>query len=244
MKKVYLSSMAKKPLIEYVTSIGYEPVFIDGKDSPLSDSVATHPDIYMCSLGTNEDAELFHGSTDALGSRYPADIIYNAVCTEEFFIHNMDYTAKALSEKALSKETLSEIRPPAGAAGRKKVNVSQGYTRCCCLPVDSQSFITSDRGIAKALDVAGADVLLISQGHVKLQGFEYGFIGGCGGRIFTHGKPVVIFNGDLSSHPDYLAIKQFIEDRSNAIMFFEEYQLEDIGSIIPEDIGNSTSEKL
>ena len=120
------------------------------------------------------------------------------------------------------------------------VDVPQGYSRCCCLPVDDTSFITSDRGIEKALTAAGADVLLIEKGHIELPGFDYGFIGGCAGHIMVPSnddscygeRQAILFNGDISSHPDYERITAFINERGIDITYFKDYQLTDIGSII------------
>jgi hypothetical protein len=70
--------------------------------------------------------------------------------------------------------------------------------------------------------------LLIDKGHIQLQGFDYGFIGGASGRI----GDTIIFNGDITQHPDYEKIAAFIEDRDLKIKYFTEYPLEDIGSII------------
>ena len=73
-------------------------------------------------------------------------------------------------------------------------------------------------------------VLPVSQGHVKLDGFEYGFLGGASGRVGDE----IVFNGDLSAHPDYEAIREFIESRGLAVRFFPEYPLTDIGSILTD----------
>ncbi|HHU17320.1 MAG TPA: hypothetical protein GXZ70_03740 [Clostridiales bacterium] len=90
------------------------------------------------------------------------------------------------------------------------------------------SAITSDNGIAAALKSHSIDTLTISTANVRLKGFPYGFLGGASGRI----DDKIIFNGNLSAHPDYLRIKDFIEERGLRVVFFEEYPLEDIGSII------------
>ena len=71
------------------------------------------------------------------------------------------------------------------------------------------------------------DVLLIRPGYIILKGFDYGFIGGTCGRIGDE----IIFNGDISAHPDYDAIQAFIKSRGLDIKYFD-YPLEDIGSII------------
>ena len=108
------------------------------------------------------------------------------------------------------------------------VNVKQGYACCSIVPVDEDSIITYDRGIAKAAEAAGLSVLTIGPGHVELPGYDTGFIGGTSGRVGDE----IIFNGDLSAHPDCQAIRQFIEERGLKVRYFSGYPLRDIGSII------------
>ncbi len=228
MKKVYLSSQAHPALTSYLTNLGYAIEVVDYEGTTYH-PVSTHPDIFMCRLGVWENPTIFPGNPERLSPKYPGNIIYNAVCTEKYFIHNLKYTAPELlaaAEKWKGALTL--------------VDVPQGYTRCCCLPVDDTSFITSDQGIAKALSSAGADILVIEKGHIDLPGFDYGFIGGCAGHIVVpsndvscdSGRPTILFNGDISSHPDYERITAFINERGIDIVYFKDYQLTDIGSII------------
>ena len=158
------------------------------------------------------DNPVFFGEPSKIGSKYPANIIYNAACTGKFFLHNLKYTDPELLKSASEMEL---------------INVPQGYTKCNTLIVDEDSIITSDEGIAKSCSHK-MNVLLVSPGHIKLQGFSYGFIGGASGRIDN----TIYFNGDLSSHPDHKKITDFIKARDLDIKYFSEYPLEDIGSII------------
>jgi hypothetical protein len=106
-----------------------------------------------------------------------------------------------------------------------------------CLPVDDNSFIVSDDAIAKPLEANGAKVLKISNGSIKLKGFKTGFIGGTAGHIYVNNDEMtdqrtIVFNGDLSVHPDFAAITEFIKSRNILPVWFEDYALEDIGSIL------------
>lgn len=228
MKKVYLSKEAHPALISYLTQLGYAIEVVDHEGATYY-PVSTHPDIFMCRFGVWENPIIFPGNPDKLDPKYPGNIIYNAICTGKYFIHNLKYTAP---------ELLQAAREWKGAqCGSDEefilVDVPQGYARCCCLAVDDTSFITSDQGIAKALISAGADVLVIEKGHITLSGFDYGFIGGCAGHIDHH---TIIFNGDLSAHPDYKKITAFINERGINIAFFEDYTLADIGSILTAEL--------
>ena len=72
------------------------------------------------------------------------------------------------------------------------------------------------------------NVLLVEPGFVKLRGANTGFIGGASGRI----DDKIVFNGDLSAHPNFREIAGFIEERGLGCKWFGLYELEDIGSII------------
>lgn len=228
MKKVYLSRQAHPALTSYLTTHGYAIEVVDHEGVTYY-PVSTHPDIFMCRLGVWENPVIFPGNLEALTSSYPGNIIYNAVCTGKYFIHNLKHTDPDLLDSAKAWKSALIL-----------VDVPQGYTRCCCLPVDDTSFITSDRGIEKALTAAGADVLLIEKGHIELPGFDYGFIGGCAGHVMIpsgntcndYMVPTILFNGDLSKHPNFESIIGFINERKIDIAYFEDYPLTDIGSIL------------
>ena len=219
MNTIYLSQHAGRPLIQYLKQHGFNISLLTGADTPVYQEISTHPDIHMCQLGLWDEPQLFMGNIDKLARNYPGNIIYNAICTSEYFIHNLKYTDSVLLSEAVK-------------SGRKTIHVPQGYSRCSCLPVTDNSFITSDAGMQKALEADGAHVLFIQKGHVLLPGFDYGFIGGCAGHITINGKCTIIFNGNLSRHPDYKKIAAFIKDRDIEIVYFDSYPLEDIGSIL------------
>ena len=96
MAKAYLSKLAKPPLIEYLKEQGYDLFFVGNQrpgqprfESNVDVRISTHADIYMCQLGLWEEAGLYMGDADELGETYPKDAIFNAVCTKDFFIHNL-----------------------------------------------------------------------------------------------------------------------------------------------------------
>ena len=212
MKKIYVSELAAEPLTEFLISCGHE-VTVLHKTTQVYESIASHPDIYMCKI----NGQLIMSQGD-LGYSYPENIKYNGVQLGGFFLHNLHYTAPSL---------LAAVHE----AGLLPVQVAQGYTKCNIVLVDENAIITSDKGIARAVMPLGVEVLLISPGHVNLAGFPYGFLGGASGRV----GDVILFNGNLSAHPDYPQIAAFIQKRGLALRYFEEYELEDIGSIIEVD---------
>ncbi|MDD6254585.1 MAG: hypothetical protein PUA82_00995 [Eubacteriales bacterium] len=161
-----------------------------------------------------------------IGPEYPLDVPYNAVCTERYFIHNLEHTSPLLLERAR-------------AEGLELINVKQGYTKCSCIVVGG-AIVTADRGIFRTISAyndmlneegeeeGGIDILLVEPGHVKLQGFESGFIGGTCGQVGDK----VYFNGDLSSHPDFRSIVEFIWKHGAEPIWYGGELLEDIGSVI------------
>lgn len=204
--------------MEYLKSRGFLLSVVGDDLKPAENTafpVSCHPDIMYCHL---DNGKVFHGNPAQLGPLYPADCIYNACSTGKFFIHNLKITDPSLL--ALAEDS-----------GLIKIHVSQGYTRCSALPVDENSIITYDQGIARACrEQNGPDVLLVHPRHVQLPGYNCGFIGGTGGRVGNE----IVFNGDLSAHPDFEAIKDFIQERGLGLIFFKDEPLTDIGSVIEE----------
>ena len=113
--------------------------------------------------------------------------------------------------------------------GASVIYVKQGYTRCSICPAGERSIITADRGIAAAAKNAGMDVLLISPGHIVLDGFDTGFIGGAS---FCIAKDKIAFTGTLDRHPDKERIIRFLADRSIEPVFLTDRPIFDIGSAI------------
>lgn len=211
MNKVYLSETAHPKLRDYMQSCGYKicNVFVNGN---VTKEISSHPDLYYCKMGSADGAFVFEGNISNLEYDYPGNVKYNAACTGKYFIHNLKYTDEKLLSLAKKKSMVL-------------VDVKQGFTKCNVLIVDDNSIITSDKGIEKAFP---GDVLLISSGNILLAGYDYGFIGGASGRV---GKEIV-FNGDLSKHPDFNLIVAFIKKRGLKPVWFNGYILNDIGSII------------
>lgn len=214
MKKRYISSGAPASVIEYVRSLGYEVSLVEAGGDILS-PVSSHPDIRMCRLGISDDAPIVFAEAGELGTEYPADIRYNACCTGKYFIHKL-------------KETSPRLLSRAKELGMELIDVKQGYARCSCVPVDENSIITYDQGIARTCQKLGLNVLAVSPGHVNLPGYETGFIGGTAG-VF---EDEIMLAGNVMNHPDGERINRFIEERGKRIKYFKDFTLTDIGSVI------------
>lgn len=215
MSKIYISELASPQLTEYLKNQGHNIILTRSLEN-VAPAISWHPDIIHCHLAAGI---VFHGNPDKPGPDYPADVIYNACSTGKYFIHNLKYTAPELLEAAENMDL-------------KMIHVPQGYARCSICVVDEDSIITYDRGIAAAcaLRAPALNVLLVSPGHIELPGYAAGFIGGTGGRVGS----AILFNGDLSAHPDFENIKEFIESRGLECVWFTDIPLTDIGSVIEE----------
>ena len=113
--------------------------------------------------------------------------------------------------------------------GIELVNVNQGYTRCSTLVVNDNAVITADSSIEKAMKQNGVEVLRISQGQIRLEGFDYGFIGGCSGRILD----TIFFFENIKKHSDYSEINDFIINHNSKIeILCDNMPLTDIGGFV------------
>lgn len=200
----------------------------------LYSSIASHPDIQCFVMDSkklvvhpqfeqNTIKTLINNNINVLVGKkqlqetYPENISYNAVRLGKKFIHNLKYTDDTI---------LSEIQK----LDFEFINVKQGYTKCSLLVVNDRSIITSDGGIAKSLVEHDFDVLLISPGYIILPGLKYGFIGGACGTI--HEKKLIVFNGDINTHPDGRKICRFIKSRGMDYFCINTGSLVDVGSIL------------
>lgn len=228
MNIIFLSEIADRAFIDYMKTRG--TVILVPKDDRFDNRISSHPDLVISIIDDtiiiDENAHInIYKQLDVLGlpyvvgnSRlaavYPQDIAYNAVMTKDFLIHNLDYTNSLLFMH--SKNTL-----------KKLIRVKQGYTKCSTVVVDDDTIITSDQGIYNAAK-AFMNILLIHPGHVFLEGYDFGFLGGASASF----EDTVVFHGDLSKHPDYLKIVSFIEAAHKKLHYFKEFPLTDIGSIL------------
>lgn len=87
-------------------------------------------------------------------------------------------------------------------------DVRQGYAHCSVCTVTERAIITSDDGIARRAGICGIDVLKISPGGIKLDGYDSGFIGGASARV----GDALCFFGDPKTHQDGGKIIKFVND--------------------------------
>jgi radical SAM superfamily enzyme len=197
-------------------------------DRMVYKSISGHPDVFMCQgdecvvvapgLPEEIQAKLMETGINIIsgqlnpGKAYPDSARYNAVVTDEFIIHNLKITDPAII---------------GSFPGRKPLHVNQGYTRCNLLALTNDHFITSDRGIEKALLAESKTVLFVDPAPVRLKGQQYGFFPGCCGILLKE----VLINGSLKYHPQGGEIRDFINN--SGLVFRELFDgvLTDVGGI-------------
>ncbi len=214
-------------------TLGIEIVTIPSVSS-LPKEVSSHADLSICPMKentvmvqknlSNETLKVLRDkgfvimlSNNALHKKYPQDTILNCVFFQNKLFCALKHTDEALISFA-RKEKL-EI-----------VNIKQGYVKCSIAFVSENAIITSDLGIGAAFSKLGCDVLLIQPGFFSLEGYSYGFIGGCCGLI---DKNVLAFSGTLKGHPDEKNIDNFLKKHSIEAYYLTDEKAFDIGSIIP-----------
>lgn len=116
------------------------------------------------------------------------------------------------------------------SANKKFINVNQGYTKCSTVVLSKDNFITEDIGIYKAVKAGEKNCLLIEKGHVQLNGYDYGFIGGAAAVLNNHNT--ILFFGNIKKHPQYDKIKEFCNNLNYDIDYIENIPLQDIGGVV------------
>jgi hypothetical protein len=122
-----------------------------------------------------------------------------------------------------------EVKTYAASMGISLLDSKQGYAKCSAVSVGESAIITADKNIVRAAKAAGADALLISAAPeaIRLDGYDYGFIGGASGVL----GDTVYFTGDISSHPDAERIAEFCKAHEKKIISLSNEPLNDVGGI-------------
>lgn len=231
MKKAVIASKLSQNATDYLKNAGVEVLTFP--DNPNVDPrVAHHSDLSFFFDGNgalfianemSEYSDLLKNYcknvvviNKELSKEYPKDVLLNCVCIGRNFICNSETVSNEIFDKMKN-------------SGYNILDVKQGYTKCSVVPVSDNAIITDDESIFSECEKCGIDVLKVSKGSVVLEGFDYGFIGGASGKISEN---EIIFNGDITKHPDYNEIAFFLNKYDVKAISFKG-KLEDIGSIIP-----------
>ncbi len=226
-KKTILSYKASSAVRETLESLGIE-VISTVEHKNISREICDHADMQIAKI--NEDLfvcapevyeyykpilgeKLICGST-SLKCNYPYDVAYNIARVGGYAFHNIKYTDLCVLNYLKNQ-------------GVKIINVCQGYTKCN-MCIAGNSVITSDEDIYQKCVSLGIRALKIRPGHIILDGYDYGFIGGASGQI---SDDTIFFAGDISSHPDFVEIKDFLSDVNVKFISVPNIPLIDIGTV-------------
>ena len=207
-------------------------------DSNLPDGINTHADLQLLHLKNNKllissnDEQLFEQmnsigfsveKTAKLGPDYPDDVLLNAKIIDKYIICNK----KTISEKVLEFAEKSSMQI---------IDVKQGYSGCSVCVLNENAIITDDKSVFTAAQFFLNDVTLVEKNSIRLKNYNYGFIGGCCGKI---SKNTIAFNGSVMSHSDYKLIADALDRNNIKAVELHNGVLEDIGGIIPLTEKNS-----
>lgn len=202
--------------------------------SVLPEGIRCHADLGICVLGGGRAVcppdtfdyykkhleplgyNIICGKT-ALGCHYPNDTAYNVGIAGNKCFLNPDVCDDIL---------LREL----DKAGYELICVAQGYAKCSICPIDEDTIICGDRGISRAAERSGMTVLEVDNDGILLSGYGNGFFGGCGGML---SPSCMALNGELSSYPGGVAVRDFLFQRGIDVVSLKKGKIYDIGSVIP-----------
>jgi len=219
-----VSEACERTLISLGVSVKRLPL-----SSDLAEPVSGHPDLLAAKLPQGEllltqryyeaNRAFFDGlghplrlTEEALAPQYPRDVLFDALAVKDTL-----YGRGGTVSQVLWKEY------------RRFVPVRQGYARCSVAMLSDRAAVTADRGLAAVLRRDGVKVLAIRPGHIALHGYDYGFVGGAGGRL---NEDTYVFFGDLASHPDGDAIRRFAEEEKISAVSLSDEPICDHGGIL------------
>jgi len=188
-------------------------------DTPVS----SHPDMLAAPVNGRllmhrgyyeEHRELFGklniiATDEKTDKKYPSDILLNALEVNGT-VYGRDEISKYIKE-----------------AANRFVKVKQGYARCSVLLLRNGA-VTADVTLHRALSNDGMNVLKITPGHIALDGYDCGFIGGASAVVGDE----VIFFGDITKHPDGERIIKFVSDCGYGTVCASDAPLYDYGGAV------------
>jgi hypothetical protein len=229
--KIITAADLPPQIVTNLNKCGFE-VYPTCADENVLSGLNFHPDMQMARVGREviccpavyeylkeifkkTDLKLICGKKET-GCNYPNDVAYNIKVAGNYAFHNFEYTDEVLMNKL---------------EGITKIDVTQGYSGCSICYIGDNALMTSDTVIYEASQKNGIDALLIEPGHIVLNGFDYGFIGGA--SFYNDGT--VYFFGNIISHPQYEQIKNFCIKHKTKIHTLSDGPLFDYGSAVTLD---------
>lgn len=234
MRKKYIAVISESAA-RYKTALEREfDVVLLPADRKLSQPVASHPDMILCRVGETlavpreyycNNSELI----DNLIDRTCLALLLSDAFREEVYPHDiaMNMLLCGKFAFALAEYTAKEVKSSLNEQGIQLINMKQGYAACTSLSAGG-AIITADPSAAAAAKSANIDVTVISDGDIRLPGYDTGFIGGASG-VCTDS---VYFFGNLDSHSDGKKIRDALTRRGFKIISLSDETLTDFGGIL------------
>ncbi len=217
-----IPEQAKLKLSEFATVISFQ------KDDYKPEYLSGHPDVFLFQYRNNiviaPEIEKFADMNlsvlkctkskgySKVDADYPGCTAYNAAIGDTIFIHNLQFTDKAV-------ESLT--------AGMRRINVKQGFSRCSTIHLGKDCFITSDKSIMKSLDSAGIECEYLSPEGIILKGCRHGLLGGTAGVLGDK----LFLCGNADFYPEGTALRHITEARNITLIELYEGPLIDCGGI-------------
>lgn len=230
--RVVIGADYNAEIYKNLEKLGIEPIFT-AKSTNVRQGIQNHADLVFCPLTTDKflltkEQKLLKTKLINLGYNavtidedlshdYPNDVFLNCVIIGKYIFYNPK-TVSAKIHDFIKNSDLIEV------------SVRQGYTKCSIAPVSIDSFITDDISIGSRGAEFGFDVLVISKGDIKLQNFDYGFIGGATGKI---AEDKIVITGKAEKLSDGDKIKKFLFKHGVELVELTNGEVEDMGSIFP-----------
>lgn len=171
---------ARAPRIAIAHLRTYCDVFMFESAGITYDAICGHPDVFLFQssqeliIAPNTPRELidylrsnrkaFRFGSRSVGHTLRESTLYNSIATKTHLFHKSGY-----SDASITRNNLEFVHVP------------QAYTRCSSIAIDNNSFITSDRGMEKALLRNSFNCLFCDPSSIILPPYSHGFIGGCMG---------------------------------------------------------------
>lgn len=193
-------------------------------DSPISG----HPDILIGKIGNtifvnSKEQQLintlsknnipFVESEHDYSSIYPGDCALNFFQIDNYLFCKSNILAPAAYEYAKNKNLTI-------------VDLKQGYAKCSTIVMNNK-IITADKNIAANVSKLGYEVCHILPGGIKLDPYDYGFVGGASCYFDNN----LIFFGNPTNLSSWSLIKTFCDKNNITIKTFD-LPLTDFGGAI------------
>lgn len=196
----------------------------------LDDEISNHADILAFRLNN----ELLLIDSNIAGDVEPLVKPYSVFSVKDIsspYPNDIKLNTALLGNKIICNEVYAHdlILQNAHYNNYQVICTNQGYAKCNICIINENAIITEDPGITTLLNNYQIDVLKLTPGFVHLSNKHYGFIGGASARI---SETEIYFSGDLSKHPEYKQIIEFLNKHNCKAIFNPNRLLNDFGGII------------